>query len=43
MNVAERTHANAPAEASSWLDRFAAALAANEAKVAADLFIDNGL
>jgi putative flavoprotein involved in K+ transport len=43
MNVAERTHANAPAEAAAWLERFAKALAANDAQAAATLFIDNGL
>src|SRR3569833_457285 len=43
MNVAERTHANAPAEAAAWLDRFAKALTADDAKAAAALFIDNGL
>ena len=43
MNVAERTHANAPAEAAAWLDRFAKALTADDAKAAAVLFIDNGL
>ena len=43
MNVADRTHANAPAEAAAWLDRFAKALTADDAKAAAVLFIDNGL
>ena len=43
MNVAERTHANAPAEAARWLERFAEALARNDAKAAAALFIDGGL
>src|SRR3569833_2237028 len=43
MNVAERTHANAPAEAAAWLDRFASALAANDAQAAAALFTDKGL
>jgi putative flavoprotein involved in K+ transport len=43
MNVVERTHTNAPAEAAAWLDRFAAALDANDAATAAELFIDNGL
>ena len=43
MNIAERAHANAPAEASAWLDRFAAALAANDVQGAAALFIDQGL
>jgi putative flavoprotein involved in K+ transport len=43
MNVAERTHANAPAETAAWLERFAKALAANDAQAAATLFIDNGL
>ena len=43
MNVAERPHANAPAEASAWLDRFAAALRANDAAAAAALFVDDGL
>src|SRR3569833_1248258 len=43
MNVAERTYANAPAEAAAWLDRFASSLAANDAQVAAALFTDTGL
>ncbi|MGN6574000.1 MAG: flavin-containing monooxygenase [Pseudolabrys sp.] len=43
MNVAERTHANAPAEAAAWLDRFAAALTANDAGAASALFIETGL
>jgi len=43
MNVAERTHANAPAEAARWLERFAETLRANDAKAAAALFIDDGL
>jgi putative flavoprotein involved in K+ transport len=43
MNVAERTHANAPAEAARWLERFSAALRTGDARAAAALFIDTGL
>ncbi|HWE77875.1 MAG TPA: hypothetical protein VG270_05055, partial [Pseudolabrys sp.] len=43
MNVAERTHANAPAEAARWLERFSAALRTDDASAAAALFIDTGL
>jgi len=43
MNVAERTRSNAPAEATAWLERFAAALHAGDADAAAALFISDGL
>jgi len=42
MNVAERTHANAPAETTRWLERFAESLRANDASGASALFIDGG-
>ncbi len=43
MNIAERTRANAPAEARDWLKGFAAALAAQDAGAVADLFLPDGL
>jgi cation diffusion facilitator CzcD-associated flavoprotein CzcO len=43
MNVAERTHSNAPAEAQRWLASFAAALQENDAAAAAALFLADGL
>ncbi len=43
MNIAERQNATAPAEAQDWLARFAAALQAQDAKGAADLFLPDGL
>jgi Pyridine nucleotide-disulphide oxidoreductase len=43
MNVAERTQANAPADAQGWLTRFETALQAQDAAAAAALFKPNGL
>jgi putative flavoprotein involved in K+ transport len=43
MNIAERKNATAPAEAQAWLDGFAAALQARDAKAAAELFLTDGL
>ncbi len=43
MNVAERKHVTAPADAQSWLERFAAALQTQDAAAAAELFLPDGL
>jgi putative flavoprotein involved in K+ transport len=43
MNIAERKQANAPAQAADWLGRFEAALAANDAHAAAELFLADGM
>ena len=43
MNVADRKQANASAEAQAWLDKFAAALQAQDADTAAALFLEDGL
>ena len=43
MNVAERTLANAPAEATRWLESFSEALRDNDAHAAAAMFTDAGL
>ena len=43
MNIAERTQANAPAEAQAWLARFEAALQTQGAAAAAALFREDGL
>ena len=43
MNVAERKQATAPAEARAWLERFEAALQAQDAAGAAALFLPDGL
>src|SRR6185437_7520426 len=43
MNIAERTRANAPAEAQRWLASFDAALQAQDARGAAALFMEDGL
>jgi putative flavoprotein involved in K+ transport len=43
MNIAERTRANAPAEAREWLKGFAAALERQDAAAAAELFLPDGL
>jgi Pyridine nucleotide-disulphide oxidoreductase len=43
MNVADRKQATAPAAAQSWLDSFAAALEAQNADAAAELFLPDGL
>ena len=43
MNVAERKHTTAPADAKRWLDGFAAALLAQDAKAAAAMFLPDGL
>ena len=43
MNVADRKHATAPADAKRWLDDFAAALQAQDAKAAAAMFLPDGL
>ncbi len=43
MNVAERTHANAPVEARRWLGQFEGALRAQDAAAAAGLFLEDGL
>ena len=42
MNVAERKQATAAAEAQRWLENFEAALSAQDAAVAAGLFLDDG-
>jgi cation diffusion facilitator CzcD-associated flavoprotein CzcO len=43
MNVAERTQANAPAEAQAWLARFEAAMQTQDASAAAALFLPDGM
>ncbi len=43
MNIADRKHVTAPADAQSWLDRFAAALQSQDAAAAAELFLGDGL
>jgi cation diffusion facilitator CzcD-associated flavoprotein CzcO len=43
MNVADRKNAAAPAEAQKWLTSFGAALQAQDAKAAAELFLPDGL
>jgi cation diffusion facilitator CzcD-associated flavoprotein CzcO len=43
MNVADRKHATAPADAQSWLTSFAAALQAQDAGATAELFLPDGL
>ena len=43
MNIAERTRANAPAEAQAWLAKFESALSARDARAAAGLFLPDGL
>ncbi len=43
MNVADRKHAKAPAEALAWLERFEVALRANDAAAAAVMFLPDGL
>ena len=43
MNVAERKHTTAPADAKRWLDGFAAALLTQDAKAAAAMFLPDGL
>ena len=43
MNIAERTQANAPAEAQGWLERLEAALQAQDAAAAAALFKPDGM
>ncbi len=43
MNIAERTRANAPAEAQGWLARLAAALQAQDAAAAAEMFLPDGM
>ncbi|HZP70274.1 MAG TPA: NAD(P)/FAD-dependent oxidoreductase [Pseudolabrys sp.] len=43
MNVAERKHATAPAEAQHWLESFEAALSKQDATAAAQLFQADGL
>ncbi len=43
MNIAERKRVAAPAEAQSWLDKFAAALQSQDAAATAELFLDDGL
>lgn len=43
MNIADRRHANAPADAQAWLERFEAALQAQDAAAAATMFIPDGL
>ena len=43
MNVADRKQANASADAQAWLDRFAAAMQAQDADAAAALFLEDGL
>lgn len=43
MNVPERKQANAPSIAADWLARFAAALSAQDAAAAAQLFLPEGM
>ncbi len=43
MNIADRKNVTAPAEAQSWLASFEAALQAQDAKAAAELFLTDGL
>jgi putative flavoprotein involved in K+ transport len=43
MNVPERKQANAPSIAAEWLARFAAALSAQDASAAAQLFLPDGM
>ena len=43
MNIADSKHATAPADAQRWLDRFAAALRAQDAAAAAEMFLADGL
>jgi cation diffusion facilitator CzcD-associated flavoprotein CzcO len=43
MNIAESTRASAPEAAQSWLTKFSAALEAQDAHAAADLFLADGL
>jgi putative flavoprotein involved in K+ transport len=43
MNIADRKQATAPAEAKTWLDKFEAALEAQDASAAAQLFLPDGL
>ncbi len=43
MNIADRKQTTAPADAQSWLARFAAALQAQDAAAAAELFLPDGL
>jgi cation diffusion facilitator CzcD-associated flavoprotein CzcO len=43
MNIAERKQATAPAEAQDWLARFEAAVQAQDAAAAADMFLPDGL
>jgi cation diffusion facilitator CzcD-associated flavoprotein CzcO len=43
MNIADRKNATAPADAQSWLTSFEAALQAQDAKAAANLFLPDGL
>ncbi len=43
MNVAERKQVKAPAEAQAWLEKFEAALRAQDAAAAAELFLNDGL
>jgi cation diffusion facilitator CzcD-associated flavoprotein CzcO len=43
MNIADRKRLNAPVDAQNWLTRLAAALEAQDAEVAAELFVADGL
>jgi putative flavoprotein involved in K+ transport len=43
MNIADRKHANAPADAQAWLERFEAALQAQDAAAATAMFVPDGL
>jgi cation diffusion facilitator CzcD-associated flavoprotein CzcO len=43
MNIADRKNTSAPADAQSWLERFAVALQSQDAAAAAELFLADGL
>ena len=43
MNVAERKQTNAPADAQRWLEGFGAALQSQDAKAAAEFFLEDSL
>jgi hypothetical protein len=43
MNIADRKHGTAQADATNWLERFEAALAAQDAAATAALFLPDGL
>jgi putative flavoprotein involved in K+ transport len=43
LSIVDRKLVTAPADAQSWLDRFAATLQAQDAAAAAELFLEDGL